>query len=196
METISRSGELEKKLKAAELKLKVYDKLIEITNRELDQNIVGRQLFLPLQDSKIGKELHHITASALADLYSVGQITVSAAPGNFAYVPIRYGNLGGSTISTVTLRVTLPLSLTYADNSAHLSPTVSGNSLVWQVLGARFLDEHSFSLRVRTPNAALGLSYPVTISVSASSNEERLDNNVFVSAVMLATMTFMPIAMR
>ena len=37
-----RIKELEKKLKAAELKLKVYDKLIEVTNRELDQDIVKK----------------------------------------------------------------------------------------------------------------------------------------------------------
>jgi transposase-like protein len=35
-----RIKELEAKLKAAEQKLKVYDKLIEITNRELDQDII------------------------------------------------------------------------------------------------------------------------------------------------------------
>jgi transposase len=37
-----RIKELEKKLKAAELKLKVYDKLIEVTNRELDVDIVKK----------------------------------------------------------------------------------------------------------------------------------------------------------
>jgi len=37
-----RIKELEKKLKAAELKLKVYDKLIEITNRELDTDIIKK----------------------------------------------------------------------------------------------------------------------------------------------------------
>lgn len=37
-----RIKELEKKLKAAELKLKVYDKLIEITNKELDQDILKK----------------------------------------------------------------------------------------------------------------------------------------------------------
>lgn len=37
-----RIRELEKKLKAAELKLKVYDKLIEVTNRELDQDIIKK----------------------------------------------------------------------------------------------------------------------------------------------------------
>ena len=37
-----RIKELEKKLKAAELKLKVYDKLIEITNRELDEDVVKK----------------------------------------------------------------------------------------------------------------------------------------------------------
>jgi transposase len=37
-----RIKELEQKLKAAELKLKVYDKLIEITNRELDQDIIKK----------------------------------------------------------------------------------------------------------------------------------------------------------
>ena len=37
-----RIKELEAKLKAAEQKLKVYDKLIEITNRELDQDIIKK----------------------------------------------------------------------------------------------------------------------------------------------------------
>jgi transposase len=37
-----RIKELEKQLKAAEQKLKVYDKLIEITNRELDADIVKK----------------------------------------------------------------------------------------------------------------------------------------------------------
>lgn len=37
-----RIKELEKKLKSAELKLKVYDKLIEVTNRELDADIVKK----------------------------------------------------------------------------------------------------------------------------------------------------------
>jgi len=37
-----RIKELEAKLKSAELKLKVYDKLIEVTNRELDADIVKK----------------------------------------------------------------------------------------------------------------------------------------------------------
>lgn len=37
-----RIKELEAKLKAAEQKLKVYDKLVEITNRELDQDIIKK----------------------------------------------------------------------------------------------------------------------------------------------------------
>jgi len=37
-----RIKELEAKLKAAEQKLKVYDKLIEVTNRELDQDIIKK----------------------------------------------------------------------------------------------------------------------------------------------------------
>lgn len=37
-----RIKELEAKLKAAEQKIKVYDKLIEVTNRELDQDIIKK----------------------------------------------------------------------------------------------------------------------------------------------------------
>jgi transposase len=37
-----RIKELEKKLKAAEQKLRVYDKLIEVTNRELDADIIKK----------------------------------------------------------------------------------------------------------------------------------------------------------
>lgn len=37
-----RIRELEQKLKAAELKLKVYDKLIEVTNRELDADVIKK----------------------------------------------------------------------------------------------------------------------------------------------------------
>lgn len=48
-----RIKELEKKLKAAELKLKVYDKLIEITNRELDGNVVKKI------EAKLSRSLRH-----------------------------------------------------------------------------------------------------------------------------------------
>ena len=37
-----RIKELEKKLKAAETKLKVYDKLIEVTNRELSTDVIKK----------------------------------------------------------------------------------------------------------------------------------------------------------
>ena len=37
-----RIRELEKKLKAAELKLKLYEKLIEVTNRELDEDVIKK----------------------------------------------------------------------------------------------------------------------------------------------------------
>jgi transposase-like protein len=37
-----RIKELEERLKAAELKLKVYEKLIEVTNRQLDEDIVKK----------------------------------------------------------------------------------------------------------------------------------------------------------
>ncbi|MDE3252529.1 MAG: hypothetical protein KGO92_06955 [Bacteroidota bacterium] len=37
-----RIKELEAKLKAAELKIKVYDKLIEVTNRELDTDVIKK----------------------------------------------------------------------------------------------------------------------------------------------------------
>ena len=47
-----RIRELEKKLKAAEEKLKVYDKLIEITNRELDEDIVKKI------EAKLSRSLH------------------------------------------------------------------------------------------------------------------------------------------
>lgn len=45
-----RIKELEAKLKAAEQKLKIYDKLIEVTNRELDQDIV-KKIEAKLQES-------------------------------------------------------------------------------------------------------------------------------------------------
>jgi transposase-like protein len=47
-----RIKELEKRLKAAELKLKVYDKLIEVTNRELDADIVKKI------EAELSKSLH------------------------------------------------------------------------------------------------------------------------------------------
>jgi hypothetical protein len=37
-----RIKELEAKLKAAELKIKVYDKLIEVTNRELGEDVLKK----------------------------------------------------------------------------------------------------------------------------------------------------------
>lgn len=47
-----RIKELEKRLKASEEKLKVYDKLIEITSRELDDDIVKKI------EAKLSRSLH------------------------------------------------------------------------------------------------------------------------------------------
>lgn len=38
----ARIKQLEKKLKEAELKIKIYDKLIEVTNRELDTDVIKK----------------------------------------------------------------------------------------------------------------------------------------------------------
>jgi hypothetical protein len=38
----ARIKELEKQLKEAELKIKIYDKLIEVTNRELDTDVIKK----------------------------------------------------------------------------------------------------------------------------------------------------------
>ncbi len=38
----ARIKQLEKQLKEAELKIKIYDKLIEVTNRELDTDVIKK----------------------------------------------------------------------------------------------------------------------------------------------------------
>ena len=67
-----RIRELEAKLKAAEQKLKVYDKLIEVTNRELDQDIL-KKIEAKLQESLQQKK-------RWAPLRSAGTLAIASKP--------------------------------------------------------------------------------------------------------------------
>jgi transposase-like protein len=71
-----RIRELEGKLRAAEQKLKIYDKLIEVTNRELDEDIVKKI------EAKLHKSLQQTepfpSASSAGSLATPGKPTTRA----------------------------------------------------------------------------------------------------------------------
>lgn len=72
-----RIKELEGKLKAAEQKLKVYDKLIEVTNRELNEDVVKKieaKLHKSLQQSEPSP-----SASSAGSLATPGKPTTKAS---------------------------------------------------------------------------------------------------------------------
>lgn len=67
-----RIKELEAKLKAAEQKLKIYDKLIEVTNRELDQDIVKKN------EAKLHESLQQ--TGAFPSALSAGSLATQGKP--------------------------------------------------------------------------------------------------------------------
>ena len=163
---------------------------------DLSNVIVGRDLFLSASDFMHGTELWRLSASATADTYIDAFATAPARPTSRAIVQTRYGNLGSTVATTVTLAATLDISLTYVSNSLNLTPTVNGNKLVWQLPGVSFLEEKPFDLILQTPNATLGTRYLVTMTVSSGTAEENPNNNVAQSVVVISALTYVPVVMR
>jgi ELWxxDGT repeat protein len=150
--------------------------------------LAGDTLFFSADDGNTSQELWAIRAGV--DTYIQAPAWVGAAPGGVAAIPVHYGNLGLASATALTLTATLDPALTYLGDTSSITPTVGGQIVTWQ-LAPGALGKDGFALHVRMPNAAIGTTYPVTLTLTAAGETHPVDNTTRVD-VMIARQVFLP----
>jgi len=129
-------------------------------------------------------------ASLSADL-------VGGQPGGNAGVGIHYTNHGATTATGVVLTVTLDSNLTYMSDTSGVVPSVSGNTVTWNLPNMASLGGQDFTLNVGIPaGAALGTHYPISLSLTSNEPDINPGDNTDSAEVMAARQVFLPLIMR
>jgi uncharacterized repeat protein (TIGR01451 family) len=131
------------------------------------------------------------------DMYVQSSNTVSGQPGGTATIPIRFGNLGLSTATSVTISATLDSNLSYISDTSGVIPIQSGDDLIWSIpTDLDFLGNGAFRLTVGVSNLPYGTLMPITIGISSTELDADTSNNQKMIDVMVASQLFLPIARR
>jgi len=118
--------------------------------------------------------------------------------------PAPQGNRGTTNITlssqralptTVILTATLPLSVTYITDTLGISPTLSDNTVVWQVPNLR-VGQHHFALTLQFPNSAVGTRYPITFTLSTPLTDTTPADNTATTEIWLTAQTFLPMLLK
>ena len=129
-------------------------------------------------------------ASLSADL-------VGGEPGSSVAVGIHYTNHGATTATGVTLTVTLDSNLIYVSDTSGVVPSVSGNTVTWNLPNMASLGGQDFTLNVGIPaGAALGTHYPISLSLTSNEPDINPGDNTDSAEVMAARQVFLPLIMR
>jgi hypothetical protein len=118
-------------------------------------------------------------------------------PGGSAAIGIQTTNRGAAVAAGVTLTATLGDGLTYDSDTSGVAPTVSGNTVVWNLPDMGLFDSHNFVLYVQTPAGTnYGARYPVTLTLASNGPEVNPSNNTATTEVMVARQVFLPVTTR
>lgn len=118
-------------------------------------------------------------------------------PGGSAAIGIQTTNRGAAVAAGVTLTATLGAGLTYDSDTSGVAPTVSGNTVVWNLPDMGLFDSHNFVLYVQTPAGTnYGARYPVALTLASNGPEVNPSNNTATTEVMVARQVFLPVTTR
>jgi uncharacterized repeat protein (TIGR01451 family) len=130
--------------------------------------------------------------SSNVDMYISAPLTTPVMPNKVAEIPIQFGNQGSATASGIQITATLGSGLSYVNDSSGVTPTVQGNQLIWSLPGSlAFLGAGKFDLRLSAPQAEIGSSLPVTLTVQTAQPDVDPGDNTFVAQVTIPTQPYM-----
>jgi hypothetical protein len=123
-------------------------------------------------------------------------------------IPVQFGNLGLTNANSIVVTATLTNGLTYIGDTSGVMPTSTilskgstgapqATKLTWN-LGSSigFLGAGRFELFLGAGPAAVGTTYPVTLTIQTSGSEAFPANNSCILDVNVSAFVFLPISLR
>lgn len=156
----------------------------------------GDHIFFSADNGATGQELWQIPLSTTAPTLKA-PVLVSAPASGAGRIHLDYGNQSSVPQQGVTLTADLAEGLTYLDSSSPVTPTVTGNTLVWQLPDLGVLAGGEIDLRVQTPAAPLGTRYPVTLTLTMVTGTDAPSQTTTTTVdVMVADLYYLPFVQK
>jgi len=142
-----------------------------------------------------GNELWRLDLTDTHNLSVQTVTTQPVTPASSNTIPIIIFSERFGQVTSATLTATLPVSVTYITDTLGISPTLNGNSVVWQISNLAF-GARDFNLSLAIPNAALGTRYPITFTIGSSLTDTVVADNIATTNIWLTAQTFLPLSFR
>lgn len=131
--------------------------------------------------------------SALSATPAIGY----AAPGGMATsVEVRLQGRGGVAATSVRLTATLDPRLSYVDDTSGVTPTVSGQTVTWNLPDLRLYDIRQFQVNTRATGGSLGDSLPVQLQLTSAEPDLTPTDNQATVQVRLSRPLYLPLLIR
>lgn len=131
--------------------------------------------------------------SALSATPAIGY----AAPGGMATsVEVRLQGRGGVPATSVRLTATLDPRLNYVDDTSGVTPTVSGQTVTWNLPNLRLYDIRQFQVNTRATGGSLGDSLPVQLQLTSAEPDLTPTDNQATVQVRLSRPLYLPLLIR
>jgi len=120
-----------------------------------------------------------------------------AEPGGAAILHLSYGNQALTTAINPQLTLTIPDGLSYAGDTSDIVPTISANTVTWNLPNLEFADVGAFIVYVSVPaEDPIGTIYEISQSLTFDGEDIDPSNDSENAEVMVATMTYLPLINR
>ncbi len=123
------------------------------------------------------------TSGSGVDLILSGHSTLETISGITASIPVQFSNKGLDTGTGITLTATLASGLTYVSDNSGITPSVSGNTVTWNIPDLDFLGQGKIELKVKVPVSTNGAAYPVAFQITSSQADLQIEDNT-TSAIL------------
>lgn len=128
---------------------------------------------------------------------SVGQSMAFGQPGS-SVAPIAYklAGRGGVAATSVRLIATLDTRLRYVSDTSGVTPTISGQTVTWNLPNLRLFDIREFQLNLEVAGGALGDLLPVQMQLTSAEPDLTPANNQVSVQVWVTKPVYLPLLMR
>jgi len=131
--------------------------------------------------------------SVLAATPAVGRATVGSAA---TPITVQLEGRGGSPATSVQLVATLHPQLSYVSDTSGVAPTVSGQTLTWNLPTLRLYDIRQFHLNLQATSGALSNLLPVQLQVISAETDLTPGNNTATVQMKISRAFYLPLLIR
>lgn len=111
-------------------------------------------------------------------------------------IQLKLAGRGGLPATAVRLTATLDPRLSYVSDTSGVTPTVSGQTVTWNLPDLRLFDIRQFQLSLQAASGNLGELLPVQLQLTSAETDLTPDNNSVTIQVRLSKPVYLPLLIR